>query len=38
MMLDAERLIHADPDRGVAVEILADAMARLDQPSAFRRL
>ena len=38
MMLDAERLIHADPDRGVAVEILADAMDRRDPPSAFRRL
>ncbi|MFN3536679.1 MAG: C40 family peptidase [Brevundimonas sp.] len=38
MMLDAERLIHADPDRGVAVETLADAVARRDQPSACRRL
>ncbi|MBG7615645.1 C40 family peptidase [Brevundimonas sp. BAL450] len=38
MMLDAERLIHADPDRGVAVETLADAVSRRDQPSACRRL
>jgi hypothetical protein len=38
MMLDAERLIHADPDRGVAVEALADALAHRDPPSACRRL
>jgi cell wall-associated NlpC family hydrolase len=38
MMLDAERLIHADPDRGVAVEALADALVRRDAPSACRRL
>lgn len=38
MMLDAERLIHADPDRGVAVEALTDALARRDQPSACRRI
>ena len=38
MMLDAERLIHADPDRGVAVEALSDAMAHRDPPSACRRL
>lgn len=38
MMLDAERLIHADPDKGVAVEALVDAMARRDPPSACRRL
>ncbi|MFN3816663.1 NlpC/P60 family protein [Brevundimonas sp.] len=38
MMLDAQRLIHADPDRGVAVETFADAVARRHQPSACRRL
>ena len=38
MMLDGERLIHADPDKGVAVEGLADAMARRQPPSACRRL
>lgn len=38
MMLDAERLIHVDPDRGVAVEPLADAMRRRNRPSACRRL
>jgi hypothetical protein len=38
MMLDAERLIHADPDKGVSVEALTDAVARRDTPSACRRL
>ena len=38
MMLDAERLIHADSEKGVAVEALADAMARRSRPSACRRL
>ncbi len=38
MMLDGERLIHADPERGVAVEPLAEAMTRRDRPSACRRL
>ena len=38
MMLDAERLIHADPDKGVSVEALTDAVARRDKPSACRRL
>lgn len=38
MMLDAERLIHADPDKGVTVEALADAVARRAAPTACRRL
>jgi hypothetical protein len=38
IMLDAERLIHADPDKGVAVEALMDAVARRNRPSACRRL
>ncbi|MEH6663470.1 MAG: NlpC/P60 family protein [Brevundimonas sp.] len=38
IMLDSERVIHADPDRGVAVEALADAIARRNPPSACRRL
>lgn len=38
MMLDSRRLIHADPDRGVTVEGLAEAMTRYSRPSTCRRL
>ncbi|MFN4295282.1 MAG: C40 family peptidase [Brevundimonas sp.] len=38
IMLDARRLIHADADKGVAVETFAEAVARRNQPSACRRL
>lgn len=38
IMLDEDRLIHADPGKGVAVETLSDAIRRRDRPSACRRL
>lgn len=38
VMLDAVRLIHAEPEGGVRIEALADAVARRTAPRACRRL
>ena len=38
MMVDSERLIHADPEKGVAVEPLASIMLDRERPVACRRL